>query len=307
MDIVLILACFNFSNSRERQVALVKTLHHLNGCVDIVLVGWGLDWHNIPRSPNLKTIDIPSASIIWQKERFFNLALLHRREHHKYIVWADADILFIEQGWQDRLKAKLESDRLVQLFNRVEDVKLDFTLDPGHIASTGLIRQSVIETLSCDITPQDYFSQRGISLKIGCNPGLAWGAKIETIAKVGFPDFMILGSGDKVLLASAMGYHETFFQTLSLNARFARQYHAWGNRFFQEIKGRVSYLDNKIYHIIQGNYQNRRYRDRYQLIQDDRFAIDDYLTINEYGAWQWCDDGNEYAIAIAKYFQDRGD
>lgn len=302
-DIVVILACFNFSNRRERQMALVKTLHSLNNCVDIILVGCGLNMKNIPRLPNLEIINIPSASIVWQKERFYNIALLHRREHHQYIVWADADILFIERGWQEQLKVKLESDRLIQLFNRVEDVKLN----NDNTIPMGLTRQSVLEILHHRILPQDYFSQSGISLKMGCNPGFAWGAKIDTIAEIGFPDFMILGSGDKVLLASAMGYHETLFKTLSLNARLSHRYHAWGKRFFQLVEGRVSYLNNRIYHIIQGEYENRHYHNRYELIQDNGFAIEDYLTINDRGAWQWHYDRNRYAIAIEKYFQARGD
>ncbi|NET64374.1 MAG: hypothetical protein F6K63_08240 [Moorea sp. SIO1G6] len=304
MDTVVILAYFNFSNSESRYIALVKSLACLrNQKVDIILVCYGLDTDSIVSSQNLKIIKIPSASVIWQKERFYNVALSHLNEKHKYVVWADADLLFSNKGWEEQLKDKLENYRLVQIFNRVEDVKLE----NGHFSLTGLSRKSVVTSFNRDITVKDYFSKSGISLSLGCNPGFGWAAKAATIREIGFPDFMILGGGDKVLLASAMGYHSIFVKALFLNHTFSKLYHSWGDKVFDTIEGRVSYLENTIYHIVQGDYKNRRYSDRHKLIQDDKFAIADYLTINEYGAWQWRNKNNEYAVKIRNYFDERGD
>ena len=118
---------------------------------------------------------------------------------------------------------------------------------------------------------------------------------------------MIMGSGDKVLLASAMGYHSIFFKALSLNQALSNHYHTWGDKVFQVIKKRVSYLENIVYHIVQGDYKNRGYANRYQVMIDDDFVISDYLRINEYGAWQWQNENNKYAVKIRNYFQERGD
>ncbi len=122
-----------------------------------------------------------------------------------------------------------------------------------------------------------------------------------------FADFMIMGSGDKILLASAMGYHAAFIKTLALNQSLYNLSWHWGEKVFQAIKGQVSYLENTIYHIVQGDYNNRNYSKRYQLINDDRFVVNDYLKINEYGAWQWRNANNEYARIIENYFHDRKD
>ncbi|AOX03296.1 hypothetical protein BJP34_31090 [Moorena producens PAL-8-15-08-1] len=284
-------------------MALVKALAYLREDVDIILVCYGLDTDSIVSSQNLKIIKITSASVLWQKERFYNVALSHLTKEHQYVVWADADLLFTNKGWQEQLKEKLESYRLVQIFNRVEDVKLE----NGHFSLTGLSRKSVVTTFNRDITVKDYFSKSGISLSLGFNPGFGWAAKATTIREIGFPDFMILGGGDKVLLASAMGYHSIFVKALFFNHRFSKLYHSWGDKVFDTIKGRVSYLENTIYHIVQGDYKNRRYSDRHKLIQDNNFAIADYLKINQWGAWQWYDENNEYAVKIRNYFDERGD
>ncbi len=185
----------------------------------------------------------------------------------------------------------------------MEDVKLE----NDHFSLTGLSRKSVVRTFNQDITVKDYFSKSGISLSLGCNPGFGWAAKRATITEIGFPDFMILGGGDKVLLASAMGYHSTLVKVLFLNHTFCDQYHSWGEKVFHTIEGKVSYLENTIYHIVQGDYKNRCYSQRHKLIEDDSFTISDDLTINQYGAWQWSNENNKYALKIRNYFDERGD
>jgi hypothetical protein len=303
MDTVAILAYFNFSQKKNRDIALRETLRHLSQQVDIILVCYGLQTDSILPANNIHIVNIQSASIVWQKERFYSIALSHLNHNHKYVVWVDADLLFTQPDWQAQLKEKLERYRLVQLFNRVEDVKLE----NSDFSSTGLIRKSVVESWGSDITIEDYFNKSGISLQIGCNPGFGWAAKVDTIREIDFADFMIMGSGDKILLASAMGCHAVFIKTLSLNQSLYNLSLHWGEKVFQAIEGQVSYLENTIYHVVQGDYNNRNYSKRYQLINDDRFVVNEYLKINEYGAWQWINANNEYARIIENYFHERKD
>lgn len=181
MDVVVILAYFNFSGSQSRYIALIKTLAYLSKEVDIILVSYGLPRNSIAESNNLKIIEIPSVSILWQKERFYNIALSHVNEKHQYVVWADADLIFTNNSWQEELKKKLEIYRLVQIFNLVEDVKLE----KGKFCQTGLSRKSVVESFNHDIAVKDYFSKSGISLSLGCSPGFGWAAKTTTIRAIG--------------------------------------------------------------------------------------------------------------------------
>ena len=124
MDIVVILAYYNFSNSEDRYTALLKMLTSLSKQVDIILVCYGLETDTIIHLKNIQIVNIPFASVVWQKERFYNIALSYLNKNHRYVVWADADILFTDKEWQVQLKEKLESYQLVQIFNRVEDLEL---------------------------------------------------------------------------------------------------------------------------------------------------------------------------------------
>ncbi len=170
MDTVAILAYFNFSNSNSRYIALLQTLDNLSRQIDIILVCYGLDIDSIVRQQNIRIINIPSVSIVWQKERFYNLALSYLKQEHEYVVWADADLIFTNNSWQEQLKEKLETYRLVQIFNQVEDLKIE----NGDFSATGMSRKSVVESFHRDITVKDYFSKSGISLSLGCSPGFGW-------------------------------------------------------------------------------------------------------------------------------------
>nr|VFJ44325.1 MAG: hypothetical protein BECKFW1821A_GA0114235_100649 [Candidatus Kentron sp. FW] len=302
-DTVAILAYFNFSRAEARYTALRTALKSLYQQMDVILVCHRLPLEDLPPANNLHVIDIPSASTVWQKERFYNIALSHLARGHEYVIWADADILFPRGGWLARMKDRLRTHRLVQLFHRVEDVRLE----KGDLEPTGLVRKSVVDSWKSDIAPDEYFATSGISLQTGCSPGFAWGARRSTIEGFGFPDFMILGGGDKLLLASGMGYCDALMEVLSLNRSLSDLGISWSERVFQLIEGRVSRIENTIGHVVQGDYGNRRYAERYRLIEDDCFILGQYLEINRYGAWQWRDENNPYAHAIGNYFQERGD
>ena len=105
------------------------------------------------------------------------------------------DILLTGTDWLTQLKDKLESYRLVQLFNRVEDVRLE----ESGFSSTSLTRKSVVASWETDIGIEDYFSKNGISLRIRCNLGLGWVAKSDTIREIDFADFMIMGRRQDVI------------------------------------------------------------------------------------------------------------
>lgn len=305
MDTIVVIPYYNFSNSRHRETALQRTVASLGPQIEMLLVAHNLGPSReiLSKFSNLRIIDIPSASIVWQKERFLNLALSSMARYYNYIAWIDADIIFNDNSWQIELRQALETSQLVQLFDRVVDVRPE---EDPPIETTGAMKRSVVRFFENGTLDGSYFAKSGISQRLGCAPGFAWGARVETMKRIGFPDIFILGGGDKALLAAAGGHHEIFCRTLALNQHIGKRYREWAQIAFESIQGKIAHLSNTIYHIYQGDYKNRSYSNRHQLLADERFAIEDYLEKNEFGAWQWQRD-NEYATRIAKYFEQRGD
>lgn len=301
----MVIPYFNFSNSIYREAALVRTVAALGRDVEILLVAHNLATtarQHLSRSDNVRVLDVPSAARVWQKERFLNLALSSLPAEARYMVWIDADIVFADDSWQTELRRALETHTLVQVFSAVADLYLDGAPDSPAKDE----KQSTVRAFHNGTLDATYFARSGVSQSLGCAPGFAWAARVETMTAVRFPDFLILGSGDKALLAAALGHHEAYCRALSLNEHLGRQYVTWGRVAFESIRGSVAYVNHTIYHILQGDYRNRRYSNRYQLLADDEFTIKHYLDHNAHGAWQWKHD-NEYAARLVDYFEQRGD
>jgi hypothetical protein len=104
MDVAIIIAYFNFSGTPAREQALRQTLISLQRTADVFLVCHKTPISKLLADKNLNIIKVSSASILWQKERFFNLALDHPKPHHRYVCWSNADIIYPNASWVGKLK-----------------------------------------------------------------------------------------------------------------------------------------------------------------------------------------------------------
>ena len=304
-DTVVLLSCFNFFKNPAREQALHRSLISLQGVADVILVCHGVAIAALPSRDNLQVIDVPQASVVWQKERFFNLALQYLKPRHRYVGWSDSDLMYANGDWIDQLKTALQAHHLVQLFDAVWDVELQ---QNGAYRLTETVRESAVKLLvTGQIGSEEFFTRSGVSLRMGCNPGMAWGARADLIRDIGFPDFMLLGSGDKLMLAAAMHRTTDYCEILGLNSGLQDTCYAWAERASGHIQKKIGYIDNTLCHIAQGDYENRQYGHRYASIRNGRFELDRYLFVNPYGAWQWRSEDNDYARAIKRYFYERGD
>ena len=301
-NVAIIVSYYNFSGSGVRKQALQHCLRSLPEDAEVVLVAMG-EKTEICRK--VKLVEISEGSILWQRERFWNIALENIGSHNEIVVWIDADVVFPDNAWVERLEKQLTQSAMVHLFSSIADVQCF----GNGFTSTKTVRQSIVKMgqrpgeLACD----QYFSRSGISLSLGYSPGFAWAAYAELITDICFPDFLILGSGDKAFLAAALGYQREYANALQLNPWLKKRYLTWAKTVHERIKGRIGYIKNDILHIAQGAYEHRRYCDRYSIIASSDFSLPRFLEINTQGAWVWSDEGNQYAERIQAYFEGRDD
>ena len=221
------------------------------------------------------------------------------------VEWIDADVIFKDNAWIEKLEGQLALSAMVHLFSSVVDVQCC----GDKFSSTATIRQSIVKMgqLPEELAFDQYFSKSGISLSLGYSPGFAWAANAELITSLGFPDFLILGSGDKAFLAAALGYQKEYADALRLNSWLRKHYLTWAKTVYEKIGGQVGYIENDILHIAQGVYERRRYNDRYGIIASPDFSLPRFLEINTQGAWVWAGEDNQYAGRIKAYFEGRDD
>ena len=300
--VAAILTYFNFSQSREREIALELCVESLHDDLDIILVAHG-DLPNFNRE--IQLIVVESADVLWQRERFWNLALEHLKPQHDVVAWIDSDIIFLEHESLGKLHQQLTRTPLVHLFSEV----IDGRLRKDRLVRTGSTRRSIVEMMTVSPTSvvTDYFAKSGISLTLNCSPGFAWAAQAELIKRVEFPDFLILGSGDKAFLAAAFGYHHSYSAALRLNESLRETYARWGDKVFSLVAEGVGYVDTVIEHIVQGEYEDRQYGNRYDLLANPNFSVDNLMRVNCSGAWEWRERNNAFAQGVRDYFVKRHD
>jgi len=63
-------------------------------------------------------IQVRSNSVYWIKESLINIAISRLPPKCKYVAWLDADILFENKNWVDETIAKLETNYIVQMFEK---------------------------------------------------------------------------------------------------------------------------------------------------------------------------------------------
>lgn len=302
MDTVILIPYFNFSRSPLRERALLRSLASIGDGVDVVLVAHQLGGARelLEGAPRLTIITVGAAARVWQKERLLNLALAYTRGRYDYIVWSDADIIFDDPSWPERVRAALANHLLVQGFAEVVDIAGD------ELAPRGPARRAAARLYERGELPASYFERSGVSRGLGCAPGFVWAARAELLARIDLPDFFILGSGDKAMFAAALGRDELYARALGLNASIRARYRAWAEDVYQLVRAELGCAAGTIFHSCQGEYAQRGYADRYALVSDERFVLDELLEVDEGGAWRWIHD-NEFATAIAAYFEQRGD
>ncbi|MCK4919431.1 MAG: hypothetical protein KAS71_00205 [Bacteroidales bacterium] len=300
--ITLIIAHFDFSNSYLRNIALQKSLSSIDDEIPIVLIRYvNPKYQYLPNRKNLTCIDLNEVGILWQRERFWNLALQYVDDECENVAWIDSDVYFIDDNWVQKAIKKLKSTNLIHLFNEVVDKQLI----NDEFVDTGLIRRSIMDN-PLSYFHKNYFCNSGISLNLGCSPGFAWAGKTKIIKQCFFPDFLILGSGDKALLAAAFGKHEEYAEALKLNFSLILKYKNWATKFYEEIKGDVSCIHNTIYHLVQGDYGNRQYSNRYSLIESVAFEFDKLIELSKERTWVWKEE-NYFKERVNKYFINRQD
>jgi hypothetical protein len=138
----------------------------------------------LPAAPHV--LQVRGPDVLWLKERLINLAIAGLPPHVEKIAWLDADILFVNPAWAQQTSALLDRFPVVQPFARVGRLGKD----QGTFA--GRARRSFASQLQ----------RRAESAHLGGaahgQPGIAWAAQRQLIARHGLYDAAIVGGGDEL-------------------------------------------------------------------------------------------------------------
>jgi hypothetical protein len=246
-----------------------------------------------------------SDSVLWQKERLFNVALGHVPADVQYIAWLDCDVIFEDPDWHEAALSLLRQSALVQLFSSLHDLDRDDPRDIRQLNTEPPTGHSVAKLLATgswtkhDLYPTTTRQMRTASF------GLAWAARRQLLHKHGFYDAMIMGSGDRAMACAAYGRMDAARSTIRLNPQRAKHYESWATAFHADVASNVGYIDGRLFHLWHGDIADRRYAERHVDFSGISFDPESDLRINDSGAFEWASGRSDLHKFAVEYFRAR--
>jgi hypothetical protein len=215
-----------------------------------------------------KLLQIVDRSMIWQKERVFNLCLKLLPSSCTKVVWLDCDVLFDNVNWVLETSNLLEHYCVVQPYFmnarlphtiRNIDYGMDITRFPWGF---------VDESRSHGDVHCHYLEQQGTR---GWNhPGYACGFQRWLLEKHGLYDRCIAGSSDNMIYRAILkDYYHKLIILGGYNKKSLEYYWSWAKPFADDIGLQVAFArDTFCYHLYHGRVQKRQYLSRLDYLKD---------------------------------------
>jgi hypothetical protein len=214
-------------------------------------------------------LKVETAHRIWLKENLINLGVAHLPPDWKVMAWIDADLTFLNPDWAVETLRVLhhapEYD-VVQMFERC------INLGPtGEPMKTDKGFGYMFRTSGKPYTKTHKYGF--------WHPGYAWACSRTAYQQMGgLIDWGILGSGDHHMALALIGLADISHPG-NIHAHYAERLKAYERR----VAGlRLGYIHGDIQHHYHGRLADRRYRERWDILTQNKYDPDTdiYKTIN---------------------------
>lgn len=256
-----------------------------------VEVAYGNRPFAITQENNPKHLQLRTNVEIWHKENMINLCIERLPRDWEYMAWVDADVAFARSDWANETLQQLQHYDVVQMFSIAHD------LTPGHESFQkhyGFM-YSYLNNLKGN---KDYSNW---------HPGFAWAARRSAINHLGgLIDFAILGAGDRHMAFGLIGRMQGTFHHKLSNA-YSQELMLWQDRAEKNIKRNVGFVPGLLLHYWHGKKRDRRYRERWDILIQNKYDPDLDLKKDWQGLWQLTDRSTQLRDDIRNYFRVRNE
>lgn len=215
------------------------------------------------------TLQVKSNSCLFYKEQLYNKLVPLVPEQYTKIIFIDADIIFSDFMWVDKISNLLNTHDVVQPF------QVAIWLNKGNRTHMQALPSSVYGLQVRKIPPKTAFN--------GYHPGFSFAMTRAFFNKIGgFFDKCIFGGGDVMFLN--LLNRNIGFQTRmkSVNVEYIK----WCNSH-PNLVVKFTYLSCTVYHLYHGTIINRQYTSRYdKLNQFNHVPFDNLFILNEHGVYE---------------------
>ncbi len=275
-----------------------------------------------PGNPNHLQLRIAYQEL-WHKENSLNLLIadvIRRDPAAKYFAWVDADLQFSRPDWAQETLHQLQHFHVVQMFSMCQDLNVDHEIlgfDDGGEQLPGMMHQYIQSGRYGALA-----EYRRLLAQQGCNPypygrgqplklhpghaGYAWAATryaLDTLG--GLIDWSVCGANDHHMGRAFIGDILGSVHPASPKP-FKESLKIWGERC-EILKPKIGYVPGLITHFWHGPKANRRYLDRWQIINEAGFdpALD--LKRDAQGLYQLTGRNKKLTADLMAYFRQRNE
>lgn len=223
---------------------------------------------------------------LWHKERAINLGIEHLRKLHpdvKKVAWIDADVAFTNPNWITDTLDALEHYDVVQMFSQATSLGPNHEILWSHESAFKYWRSR---------KPLTVFGDTPLTELSGGHPGLAWAARIDALDKLGgLMDFCIHGSGDSHMANALRGDVHAYYlyktAVCSPSPGFNTAMEEWAAKCDQHIRRNVGVIAGTCNHYWHGNYDNRGYNVRWDIICHHQFDPVTDIKVSDNGLYEF--------------------
>jgi hypothetical protein len=271
---------------------------------------------------------------LWHKENALNLLIadvIRRHPEAGYFAWIDADVQFSRPDWAQETLHQLQHYHVVQMWSMCQDLNADHEMlgyEDGGETLPGMVHQYISHhtrygsnvaflkslKLRAEKPESKFDPYYGGAMKVPGmdkrlhpgHSGYAWAATRHAIDVLGgLIDWSPCGANDHHMARAFIGNILDSVHPHS-PAPFKESLRIWGERA-ETLKPKIGYVPGMITHFWHGPKANRRYLDRWQIINDNQFdpALD--LKRDAQGLYQLTWRNKKLVEDLMAYFRQRNE
>ena len=286
----VVLPYFNYCGFRKRRQLFIDFVERYKNHKGIkIVISEAVGPAPLPRLGVFRHIKFRAHSPLWIKENLINLAIKDLPADWKYMAWIDADIVFMSADWVEDAIEELQVSDFVHLWQTAvnmgqfgEAMKIDKSFGYMHAKS------------GHTYNPTDKYGF--------WHPGYAWAARRSAIDHLGgLLDWAILGSADRHMALALIG--KVLF---SAPGTIHPNYKAMLLEFEHACKDlKLSYIPGTIMHLWHGRLEDRKYRERWEILTRNQFDPATDIVFSPKGVLALTAKGDRFTDKLLEYFVDR--
>lgn len=259
----------------------------------IVEAAFGEREYEITNDNDKQHIRLRCDHELWIKEAMINAAMRHIPRHVKYVMWMDADIAFLRPNWAMETLHALQNYKVVQPFSHAIDLGKDSESLHNH---TSFAHRWCTER-----------QKPGQKYAPHMHPGYAWAWRKEAWDGVGgMIDFAICGAGDHHM-ACALAGHANVSIPGGLHPNYGKKVLQWEERAKEHVGASIGVVPGTILHFFHGHKADRKYQDRWQILQRNNFDPERDITFDAHGMPMLRGNKPQLRDDLKRYFRERNE